>query len=79
MVRMKIIVVSLVLSLVGCTDHPFQRFIPTGTAGLALDPKTGQECVFGRPDDVPHASEYLLGRIQKRMNVTSEQRDAGWH
>jgi hypothetical protein len=58
MVRMKIIAVSLVLSLAGCTEHPCQRFIPTGTAGLALDTKTGQECVSGRPDDVPHASEY---------------------
>jgi hypothetical protein len=33
-------------------------FIPTGTAGLALDTKTGQGCGSGRPDDAPHASEY---------------------
>jgi hypothetical protein len=48
----------LTLSLAG------QRFILTGAAGLALDTKTGQECVSGRPDEVPRFGiSDLLGRL----------------
>ena len=48
-----------IVTLTGCCD-PTQRFVPTSTIELALDTKTGQECIT-----YPKGLELAAGDLTK--------------